>query len=163
YAMLGAGWLRVKERGELRKFAARALGMANVAFVVLAVLAWLAATIVQPELRSRLMENWIAFSLLAVLLFCCAGAAIGSVAGTSDFKPFAFGECQCAIAAAGAWLVVSPDIVPFRMSLWSAASAAPSHEFLLTGAGVVVPLILAYSAFAYRVFRGKVPEQGLES
>jgi cytochrome d ubiquinol oxidase subunit II len=32
----------------------------------------------------------------------------------------------------------------------------------LTGAIVVTPVILAYSAFAYRVFRGKTPEKGWE-
>jgi cytochrome d ubiquinol oxidase subunit II len=50
--------------------------------------------------------------------------------------------------------------VPFRLTLWDAASSTLSHVFLLIGAAVVTPVVLAYSAFAYRVFRGKTPEKG---
>jgi cytochrome bd ubiquinol oxidase subunit II len=49
------------------------------------------------------------------------------------------------------------------LSLWAAASAILSHVFMLVGAAVVTPIVLAYSAFAYRVFRGRTPEQGWES
>jgi len=52
--------------------------------------------------------------------------------------------------------------VPFRLSLWAAATAAQNNGFLLIEAAIVTPVILAYSAFAYRVFRGKTPENGWE-
>jgi cytochrome bd ubiquinol oxidase subunit II len=55
------------------------------------------------------------------------------------------------------------NIVPFQLSLWDAASATLSHVFMLVGAAVVTPIVLAYSAFACHVFRGKSPEQGWES
>jgi len=32
----------------------------------------------------------------------------------------------------------------------------------MIGAAVVTPIVLFYSAFAYRVFRGKTPEGGWE-
>jgi cytochrome bd ubiquinol oxidase subunit II len=54
-------------------------------------------------------------------------------------------------------------VVPFQLSLWEAASATLSQVFLLVGAAVVTPVVLGYSAFAYRVFRGRTPEQGWES
>jgi len=53
--------------------------------------------------------------------------------------------------------------VPFRLTLWQAASASLSHVFLLIGAAIVTPVVLGYSAFAYRVFRGKTPETGWET
>jgi cytochrome d ubiquinol oxidase subunit II len=163
YVTLGAGWLRLKERGALRAFAGRMLRAANLAFVALAVSAWIAAATIQPELRTRLADHWIGFALLAVLLVASAAAALRSAAGSSDRKPFVFGLCQCALAAMAAWLAVYPDVVPFRLNLWSAASASPSQTFLLAGALVVTPVILTYSAFAYRVFRGKTPAAGWES
>ena len=52
--------------------------------------------------------------------------------------------------------VVYPNIVPFRISLWDAASPTGSHVFLLIGVACVIPVVLAYSAFAYYIFRGKV-------
>jgi cytochrome d ubiquinol oxidase subunit II len=53
-----------------------------------------------------------------------------------------------------------PNIVPFRLTLWEAASPPSTHEFLLIGALVVTPVILTYTAFAYRVFRGRTPTEG---
>jgi cytochrome bd ubiquinol oxidase subunit II len=160
YVMLGAGWLRVKEQGELRAFAGRTLRAANLVFVILIALVWIAAAVAQPEVRSRIAEHWLGFLLLAMLLLASQAAAMLSLAGNSDRKPFAFGLLQCALAALAAWLLVYPDVVPFRMSLGSAASAAPTHKFLLAGAAIVTPVILTYSAFAYRVFRGKTPAEG---
>jgi cytochrome d ubiquinol oxidase subunit II len=65
-----------------------------------------------------------------------------------------------ALGMSGLALVVFPDIVPFRMSLWDAASSSASQRFLLIGATLVTPVILAYSAFAYWVFKGRTPEKG---
>jgi cytochrome d ubiquinol oxidase subunit II len=53
-----------------------------------------------------------------------------------------------------------PNVVPFRVTLWQAASPASTQLFLLIGAFVVTPVVLTYSAFAYRVFRGRTPAAG---
>ena len=63
-----------------------------------------------------------------------------------------------AVVALG--LSLFPNVVPFRITLWQAASAASSQRFLLIGAIAVTPVILAYTAFAYRVFRGRTPAEG---
>ena len=65
-------------------------------------------------------------------------------------------------SVAGLGIAIFPDIVPFRLSLWAAASSTLSHVFLLIGAALVTPVVLAYSAFSYRVFRGKTPAEGWE-
>jgi cytochrome d ubiquinol oxidase subunit II len=160
YVMLGAGWLRVKQRDELRAFAGRMLRASNLVFVILLAIVCIAAAVTQPDVRSRFAEHWLAFSLLAIVLLVSQAAAMLSVAGNSDLKPFAFSLLQCCITALGAWLVVYPDAVPFRVDLWTAAAAPSTHAFLLVGAAVVTPVVLTYSAFAYRVFRGKTPAEG---
>jgi cytochrome d ubiquinol oxidase subunit II len=55
-------------------------------------------------------------------------------------------------------LIVSkwPVIVPPNYTLWDAASAPESQLFLLIGVLFVIPIILAYTAWTYWVFRGKV-------
>ena len=40
--------------------------------------------------------------------------------------------------------------------------AASASILLLIGAGLVSPVVLGYSAFAYSVFRGKTPAEGWE-
>jgi cytochrome d ubiquinol oxidase subunit II len=54
-----------------------------------------------------------------------------------------------------------PFMVPPSLTIWDAAAPDESLAFLLVGALVLVPMILAYTAYAYWVFRGKVdPEEG---
>jgi cytochrome d ubiquinol oxidase subunit II len=53
-----------------------------------------------------------------------------------------------------------PNVIPFRINLWNAASNSASHAFVLIGALVATPVILAYTAFAYWVFHGKTPADG---
>ena len=45
-------------------------------------------------------------------------------------------------------------------AVWEAAAPDNSLKFLLVGAAVLIPVILAYTAYAYWVFRGKVDEGG---
>ena len=54
-----------------------------------------------------------------------------------------------------------PYIVPIEITIWEAAAPRSSQIFMLVGAAVLIPIILAYTAYAYWVFRGKVdPEAG---
>jgi cytochrome d ubiquinol oxidase subunit II len=47
------------------------------------------------------------------------------------------------------WLVVD------RLTLWQAASSTEALWVILLGMAVVLPVIIGYTVFAYRVFRGK--------
>jgi cytochrome bd ubiquinol oxidase subunit II len=49
-----------------------------------------------------------------------------------------------------------PMIVPYRYSLWEAASSQSTQAFLLIGTLFLLPVILMYTAWSYWVFRGKV-------
>ena len=53
-----------------------------------------------------------------------------------------------------------PYIVPNIVTIWEAAAPDSSLAFLLVGACVLIPLILAYTAYSYWVFRGKVNAAG---
>jgi cytochrome d ubiquinol oxidase subunit II len=48
--------------------------------------------------------------------------------------------------------------VPPDHTLWDAASDPGSQLFLLIGVLFILPIILAYTAWTYWVFRGKVTE-----
>jgi cytochrome d ubiquinol oxidase subunit II len=48
-----------------------------------------------------------------------------------------------------------PFIIPQQLTIWQAASASASLQFLLWGAIFVIPTILLYTVFSYRVFWGK--------
>jgi cytochrome d ubiquinol oxidase subunit II len=76
--------------------------------------------------------------------------------------PLALGLFLFVVSISGMVLIVFPNIVPFGVSLWDAASSSASQKLLLIGAIVVTPVVLGYSAFAYWIFRGRTPEKGWE-
>ena len=54
-----------------------------------------------------------------------------------------------------------PYVIPPSVTLAEAAAPESSQMFMLVGAVVLIPIILAYTAYAYWVFRGKMdPEEG---
>jgi cytochrome d ubiquinol oxidase subunit II len=101
--------------------------------------------------------------MITSVFFVVAAVLFRSIGRKPAIHPFLLGLILFACGVAGLAIVIFPYIVPFRLSLWDAASATLSHVFMLAGAAVVTPIVLAYSAFAYHVFRGKTPEQGWES
>ncbi|MDD9926705.1 MAG: cytochrome d ubiquinol oxidase subunit II, partial [Rhodospirillaceae bacterium] len=62
---------------------------------------------------------------------------------------------------AGIGISFYPYMVPPSLTIWQAAAPSESLSFLLVGAVVLVPMILAYTAYSYWVFRGKTdPDEG---
>lgn len=162
YVLLGGAWLHMKSTGALRLYAERALRRALPIFVGLAATACTGAAIVQPGVLAAWSTAGVPLALFTVLFLTVAGVLARSVGGRNDSGPFFLALVLFGLGIAGLGVTIFPDIVPFRLSLWSAASATLSHVFLLVGAAIVTPIVLLYSAFAYRVFRGKTPEQGWE-
>ncbi|MBV8829291.1 MAG: cytochrome d ubiquinol oxidase subunit II [Acidobacteriaceae bacterium] len=74
--------------------------------------------------------------------------------------PFLLGLLQFIVGILGIAVIVFPNVVPFKVSIWDAASSDMSQKVVLIAAVIVVPVILGYSAFAYWIFRGRTPEEG---
>ncbi len=163
YVVLGAGWLHLKATARLRIFAERTLRRATPVFVGLAIAVCVAAASVQPGIRAAWSAHYEPLALLAILFLVAAASLIRAIGGRSDARPFALALVLFVAGIGGLGFAIFPDIVPFRLSLWAAASSTLSHVFLLIGAAIVAPVVLAYSAFAYRVFRGKTPDDGWEA
>jgi cytochrome d ubiquinol oxidase subunit II len=60
-----------------------------------------------------------------------------------------------ALAFAGLTYSLFPFVVIDRMTIWEAASHPSALGFMLAGVVIVLPFLIAYTVFAYRVFRGK--------
>jgi cytochrome d ubiquinol oxidase subunit II len=163
YVLLGAGWLHLKATAPLREFAQRCLRLAAPAFVCLAVATCVTAAWVQPGIRAAWAAHTIALTVICVLFAGTTAALLRAIGGRVDGRPFFLALALFVLGVAGLGFGIFPDIVPFRLTLWAAASSTLSHVFLLVGALIVTPVVLAYSAFAYRTFRGKTPEAGWEA
>jgi cytochrome d ubiquinol oxidase subunit II len=162
YVVLGSSWLHLKATARLRSFADRLLRLADPMFAGLVTATCIAAARVQPGVEAAWVAHSAFLILIAVFFFAASAGLMAAVGGRSDVLPFTLALVLVALGIAGTVRVIFPDIVPFRLTLWAAASSTLSHVFLLIGATIVTPVVLAYTAFAYRVFRGKTPEKGWE-
>ena len=159
YALLGSTWLILKTEGNMQRIArnlTRPLVLVVVVFMGL-VSAWL------PFLDSKIMARWFAtgnfwwlspipaLALVNALLLWRASMAQGR-----DAKPFLLTLCFFLLGFCGLVIGMWPNIVPPSLSIWEAAAPPNSQAFVLAGLVVLLPLILGYTAWSYRVFRGKV-------
>jgi len=159
YALLGATWLVLKTAGPLQQVArtlTRPLVLVVVAFMGL-VSAWL------PFLDSRIMARWFEgghfWWLAPVPLLALANAFAlwrAAMAEGRDARPFVLTLAFFALGFIGLVIGIWPNIVPPGLSLWEASSSASSQLFLGVGIVVLLPAILGYTWWSYRVFRGKV-------
>jgi cytochrome d ubiquinol oxidase subunit II len=73
-----------------------------------------------------------------------------------DVAPFVLTLTFFALGFAGLVLGIWPNIIPPTMSIWDAASPPSSQVFLGVGIVILLPAILGYTFWSYRVFSGKV-------
>ncbi|WP_342249203.1 cytochrome d ubiquinol oxidase subunit II [Sphingomonas sp. OTU376] len=159
----GAAWLRFKGTDALQGFATRALQRILPITLLLGAATFAAAVVVQPGMAAAWARMPLPLGLSVAAFLACGLTAWISIDRAADGAPFAWVIAMIAAAIVGLGLAIFPDVVPFRLSLWEAASATSSHIFLLVGASIVTPIVLAYSAFAYHVFRGKTPVAGWDA
>ena len=162
YALLGAGWLAVKVEGHAEDRAYRLLRPAAAA--ALALMA--AVSLATPFLAPQYWQRW--FSM-PTLLFTAPVPGITAVIAISLFiairrrrrwAPFLLSLALFALGMAGLGISMWPHIVPRAVTIWDAAAPESSQLFMLWGVATIVPVILAYTGWAYWVFRGKVGIEG---
>ena len=162
YALLGSCWLIWRTEGPLHDDArsfAKWLTPAMLAAIG-------AVSLATPFLEGKYYERWFAwpgvlFSAQMPLTVAVIGFLLWrSIAKGKDHAPFLWTLTLFGLCMAGLAISIWPDVIPGRVSIWQAASPAKSQTFMLVGVSVLLPLILAYTGWAYWVFRGKVGDDG---
>jgi cytochrome bd ubiquinol oxidase subunit II len=161
YGLLGATWLIMKAEGELQAKArryARRLGVATVTAIAV-------VSAVTPFLEIEYYLRW--FDWPNVLLTAQVPLLVGVVAfafwrslRVREYAPFLLALALFALSFAGLGISMFPYVIPNEVTIWQAAAPESSQIFMLVGAGVLIPIILAYTAYAYWAFRGKVGTHG---
>jgi cytochrome d ubiquinol oxidase subunit II len=162
YALLGSCFLILKTEGRLQERMFRLatpLGAIVLAFIG-AVSLW------TPLLSAEIAARWFSWPNIALLspvpllVAALALAFYRSVAARREGWPFVIAILLFLVSYVGLGISLFPYVVPRAVTIWAAAAPDASLAFLLVGTAVLVPIILAYSAYSYWVFRGKVEPGG---
>jgi cytochrome d ubiquinol oxidase subunit II len=163
YLVLGAGWLLVKTEGALFD---RAAGWGRKAVLPMG-LALLAISIATPLVSPTIRDKWFSLPnfiglmpipLATTVAFVTVVAVLRRVSSARPayaWLVLAATILMCVLAALGLAYSLYPYVVLDRLTVWEAAAATGSLEFVLVGLVAVLPFTLAYTVFVYRVFRGK--------
>lgn len=155
YALLGAGFLALKNQGELREWALRRVRWLAAAVVAVLLLAFTATFDYSIVARSGLHARpWgVVFPVIGLLAI---GAIVLGVRGRRDQLPFVLTIVFFVAAFLTLALMFWPFVIPYSITVAAAAGPEASLRFIFYGAVVVLPVILAYTASVYWIFRGKV-------
>ena len=167
YALLGAGWLIMKSEGELQL---KAIAWARKSLWLTA--AGVAAiSLATPMISARIFEKWFSFPNLIMLfpipavtlaLFLVIARSLkrlpSRLAQNNPYGsavPFACTVGVFVLAFYGLGYSLFPWLVVDKISIWQAASSTAALQVIFYGVLVVLPVIIGYTVYAYRVFWGK--------
>jgi cytochrome d ubiquinol oxidase subunit II len=162
YGLLGACWLIWKTEGRIQSDARRyARLLLPALFGAIG-----AVSLYTPFLENQYWQRWFEFPGLIVaipmplLVLGFTWLLWRSLGRDRDWHPFLYALILFALSMIGLAISIWPDVIPGRVSIWQAAAPYESQLFMLVGAAILMPMILAYTAWSYWVFRGKVGEEG---
>jgi cytochrome bd ubiquinol oxidase subunit II len=167
YRLLGAGWLIMKTEGELQL---NAVDWAKRSLLLTAA-GVIAISFVTPLVSHRIFDKWFSFpNVLMLLPIPIVTMALFAIMARSLARlpvrlsqgnqygaevPFACAVGIFLLSFYGLAYSLFPWLVIDRLDIWQAASSPEALTVIFYGVVVVLPVIIGYTVFAYRVFWGK--------
>ena len=171
YLVLGAGWLLVKTEGALFDRAVRVGPQGRAADGARAARDLDRDAAREPDDSRQWfsLPNFIGLMPIPLATTVAFVAVVAVLQRVSSARPayawlvLAGTVLMCVLAAIGLAYSLYPYVVLDRLTVWEAAAATSSLNFVLVGLVIVLPFTLAYTVFVYRVFRGKATALGYGS
>lgn len=162
YVLLGATWLLAKTEGDLQQKAQHWANQAWYPVVICLVL----LSLVTPYVSETVFNRWFSLPnmlILAPIPLITAFALIytkrllsrETIRQEKTWQPFIFSVVAMVLTALGLGISLFPYVVIDQLTVTQAATSTPTMVVTLIGVGITMPMIIAYSIFAYWVFRGK--------
>lgn len=166
YALLGSTFLIMKTEHELQRDMYQAARMLLVAVSISMLIISLWTPLSQPAIEARWfsLPNFFYLLFLPILtmfatLFCFF--SLHKPERYDEKLPFILSVSLFIFAYIGLGVSIWPYIIPRQITIFEAASDPKTLIFQLVGTIILLPLLISYSIYAYRVFRGKVhPDLG---
>jgi cytochrome bd ubiquinol oxidase subunit II len=164
HALVGATWLDLKTEG-LLQWKARRMGrllvvaMVGITAVFFILLSSLPSK--QTLLTSLSASMTTKIFGLVMLLLVLGGLLMAflKLRNGPDGHAMIWTMLVMSFGAISFVYLLWPNIVPPHVSIYKAAAPAYGHTILLIGSIIVIPVILSYLLYSYKVFKGKVNAQ----
>ncbi|MGA7760529.1 MAG: cytochrome d ubiquinol oxidase subunit II [Candidatus Binataceae bacterium] len=158
YALLGSAWLVYKTDGATQIFGrevSRAAWLLTMALFTIACV-WTPLSVAEVARRWFTLPGSLLFFALAVALVAAAVAFWRSIwSSQSDAHLLQLAVAMTVLAFIGFAGTIWPYAIPYSVSIVEGAGDPASIKFALVGIVVVLPVVLTYQLYAYRVFGGK--------
>jgi cytochrome d ubiquinol oxidase subunit II len=163
YALLGASWLIMKTSGELQL---KAVGWARKCLLLTALGVGI-ISVATPLFSAEIAAKWfnfpnvfflLPFPVLTLACFIFIDLHLLKMQMEKPapvWAPFALSVTIFVLAFLGIAYSMFPYIVVDKMTIWQAASATESLWVIFWGAVVVLPTIIGYTIYSYKIFWGK--------
>jgi cytochrome d ubiquinol oxidase subunit II len=162
YALLGSTWLIWKLDGDEQTHARKLAIRWGAATIVLMG----AVSLYNITLNADYADRWLSapeiywVAPVPILTAIVAVSMLRAILRERNSKPFWLGIALFFLGMSGLGVTIWPYVVPESVTIWEAAAPYRSQAFMLVGVALTLPLIIAYTAWAYWVFRGKVGHEG---
>jgi cytochrome d ubiquinol oxidase subunit II len=168
YLMLGANYLILKTEGDLQRRSFRLSFIFTVATLVLMAAVYIWIGLRYPQVGEKWISTPDRYYLLAAILPVVFGffMVFWSLHKKLEGAPLLWNAVTVALGFLGLSLCLYPNMIPHAVAPVTVEAAAASPEtltFMLVVIGLLFPVILFYTAYTYRVFRGKVTSKGSKS
>ncbi|MCG7535426.1 cytochrome d ubiquinol oxidase subunit II [Pseudoalteromonas sp. OOF1S-7] len=166
YTLIGAAWLIMKCEGEVQNAAIRWCRFSN----LVAMLGVLAVSVVNPLINTYVQARWFgteASLLLLPLPFICMVLFVlqdrvllrlNQQPSHGCWLPFAIAVVIFLLCFFGIVYSFFPYVIPGTLTMFDALADPSGLTFMLYGVVLVVPAIIGYTLFSYRVFWGKTQD-----
>jgi cytochrome d ubiquinol oxidase subunit II len=158
YVLLGATYLIIKTEGAQQRHSHRPAWIAG----ALMLAAGAAISVWTPLRYPFVAERWFGHGLVSAFavpplfaLFCAAMLARALWKGY-EHAPFFWSIGIFLASFTGLAASLYPFIIPQAVTALDAAADSMTLVFMMLGIGLLIPVMLAYNAYQYVVFRGKV-------
>lgn len=161
YALIGATWVFMKSEADLQDWARKCAK-----YVFIYVIAFMGiVSLWVPFLDNDLDQRWFGgnnfyylapIPLITGVIFIALWKSLHKAG--KDWLPFLLSLGIFLMGYIGLAVSLWPTIIPYDVTLWQAAAAPESLSLLLVGTAIMLPIILAYTAWCYYIFRGKTTD-----
>lgn len=158
YTLLGATWLYMKTEGDLQAWARRMSyrALVDILVFILIVSAWTPLATERIAARWFSLPNFFYFVPVPLLTVVLAWLIWDSRRKGREVLPFLGSMGLFFLSFTGLIISLWPYVAPPSITLWDAAAAPMSQQFLMVGSMFLLPVILLYVFWSYWGFRGKV-------